>query len=460
MVNQADDAAVANQQSAGSSDASAVSTDCQICALAIQRKACTISCSTCAGTVHMACLLEQYKQSDVNLATYRNSLDWLKGLLLFSGLQYSCQACRNGNPPKSTCAGNSNLQQQQMHMAEEIRVVSLSADEASTQGSVQLRKELASLHNSVSVVSGSIDQLTQQFKELKTAVQSASNVSTSLPNPCQPKLPTYAEALSANSMKAAVAQAMKEQRQADCDEASVVVYGFPEEGCDEDQLQEMLHFLNCPRNIYRHYRIGRPVDRAASASISPRPIKLEFISNVDANLLLSNAKKLRREEYYSGVNISRWLTRDKMKEIKLLRQQCNALNKSQPEGQQFVVVSGRIMRRNRSGRLEAFNANASESSRYSSQSTSVPLGAATSSSSSVPLGGAVSTSSSSASLRGAVSSSSSSSSASAPLCGAAASLASSPHYATVSLCGAPISSTACTYSKNGAVGSQEAPSMQ
>ena len=58
----------------------------------------------------MSCLIDQYKQTDVTLAQSRNSLEWLKGLLLFTGLQYTCQLCRSGNPLKSTCNGNSDKQ--------------------------------------------------------------------------------------------------------------------------------------------------------------------------------------------------------------------------------------------------------------------------------------------------------------------------------------------------------------
>ena len=58
----------------------------------------------------MLCLIDQYKQIDVTLAQSRNSLEWLKGLLLFTGLQYTCQSCRSGNPLKLACTGNSDIQ--------------------------------------------------------------------------------------------------------------------------------------------------------------------------------------------------------------------------------------------------------------------------------------------------------------------------------------------------------------
>ena len=103
--------AVVSQQSAKGSDTSSTApTDCLMCASTVQRKAYAFSCATCPEAVHMSCLNDQYMQTDVTLAQSRNSLEWLKGLLLFTDLQYMCQLCRSGNPLKSACIENSDIQ--------------------------------------------------------------------------------------------------------------------------------------------------------------------------------------------------------------------------------------------------------------------------------------------------------------------------------------------------------------
>ena len=81
MPCQAGNSAVASQQSAGGGDASSTaSIDCIVYALVVQQsgsKACVIGCITCARAVHMSCLIDQYKQTDVTLAQSRNSFKWL-----------------------------------------------------------------------------------------------------------------------------------------------------------------------------------------------------------------------------------------------------------------------------------------------------------------------------------------------------------------------------------------------
>ena len=94
-----------------------------------------------------------------------------------------------------------------------------------------MREELASLQSSLAVVSNSINQLTKQISHLKGSILLAAQVI----NTCR-QLPgqrtSYADVLSANIVKTAVSQVMQEQKQAASDKASVVIYGFPEDGHD------------------------------------------------------------------------------------------------------------------------------------------------------------------------------------------------------------------------------------
>ena len=103
----------------------------------------------------------------------------------------------------------------------------------------------------------------------------------------------------------------------------------------------MFDFLCCHCAIVRCSRIGRQIN-----SLS-RPIKVELMSPGDVNHILSVTRRLRENEFYYGVNISKWLSREELERMKRLRKQCADLNsaskatgKSRPP---FVVISGRLM---------------------------------------------------------------------------------------------------------------------
>ena len=48
----------------------------------MHHKACSIACFTCNQLVHFGCIIDQYKLSVTSVAPLKNSLEWLKGLLL------------------------------------------------------------------------------------------------------------------------------------------------------------------------------------------------------------------------------------------------------------------------------------------------------------------------------------------------------------------------------------------
>jgi hypothetical protein len=53
----------------------------------------------------------------------------------------------------------------------------------------------------------------------------------------------------------------------------IALYGFPEEGHDKEQLQEILDYLGCACCIVSQFRVG-----LSARSNLPRPIKLELKS--------------------------------------------------------------------------------------------------------------------------------------------------------------------------------------
>ena len=86
----------------------ALSAPCIVCGDSIHHLAYVISYASCTGPTHMVCLTDLYKRSKTGIAQPKNSQEWLKGFIVFSGLQYTCHACRaNGNPLGPAKSGNS-----------------------------------------------------------------------------------------------------------------------------------------------------------------------------------------------------------------------------------------------------------------------------------------------------------------------------------------------------------------
>jgi len=192
--------------------------------------------------------------------------------------------------------------------------------------------------------------------------------SGNLPKQCHPQ--TYATAVSADILKNAVSEALKEQHKLNADRSSVVVYGFPEEGNDIPQLRDMLDFLGCRIDIIRSSRVGRSHHQTGNSSA--RPIKVELRSVSDVSIILSRANCLRDEAYYAGVHINKWLSQEEMKGVKALRSQCDTLNRERCDTSDhhkrkcYVVISGKIMKRDSSGRLQAYEVRQDSKSKNSS----------------------------------------------------------------------------------------------
>jgi hypothetical protein len=252
-------------------------------------------------------------------------------LLAHAGLLYRCSTCQH--QPSVRSGGNFST--------EGISTVD-------NMSNVEMRRDLSALQSSVSAMSSSIDQLTQQLSGIASRFPSSPpilDVSSSKSGP-----PTYADVVSASFVKAAVSEAIREHQQISANEVCIAVYGFPEEGHDKEQLQEMFDYLGCACCIVGQSRVG-----LSARSNLPRPIKLELKSATDANLLLSKARFLRRDDYYTGVFINKWLTQDEAKRVKHLREWCNSLNKKHPgkSGRKdFVVISGELKKRDSSGSLQ------------------------------------------------------------------------------------------------------------
>ena len=85
------------------------------------------------------------------------------------------------------------------------------------------------------------------------------------------------------------------------------------------------------------HRIGKKSD-------SSRPIKLFRKSQSDRNLLLNSTRQLKESSKYASVRCDRWLSKEKLDQVKSLRRRCKELNEKEVQNpsskKKYVVISG------------------------------------------------------------------------------------------------------------------------
>ena len=171
------------------------------------------------------------------LAQSRNSLEWLKGLLLFTSLQYTCQSCRNGNSTESTCIGNSDKQPSTPPAAiEEFKAQVIS-----------INHKLEQLFNRIH-----FDDVTE-FSYSPTAVYTSTK-SIAVTNP-----PSYAAVVSkalSTVVQSAVIQSLREQKAVDRNQSCIAIHGMREYGCDLSDVQELCRYLECKALVISALRVG------------------------------------------------------------------------------------------------------------------------------------------------------------------------------------------------------------
>ena len=89
---------------------------------------------------------------------------------------------------------------------------------------------------------------------------------------------------------------------------------------------------------------------------SPRPLKVDMRTLHDRDELLSSASQLMKSVLTKHIRISAWLSREDMAKVRSLREHCKVLNDSAPandkEIKPYVVISGRLMTRDKNGHLK------------------------------------------------------------------------------------------------------------
>ena len=121
--------------------------------------------------------------------------------------------------------------------------------------------------------------ITPDASALGTESSSATNVSN-------PHTPPHADIVASNMVKTVVNQTVMEQCKIASCNSCLVVYGFPEEGNDYDELVDMFDYLSCHCEIVRHQRMRY----AARCNSAGRPIKVELRSTSAITFILSHAK--------------------------------------------------------------------------------------------------------------------------------------------------------------------------
>ena len=84
-------------------------------------------------------------------------------------------------------------------------------------------------------------------------------------------------------VKTVVNQKIKEQQKVNNDRSSIVLFGFPEENKDRQELLSVFKFLDSCCEIIMYIRIGRTQKSVGC------PLKVVLKSSSDVNFVLSNA---------------------------------------------------------------------------------------------------------------------------------------------------------------------------
>ena len=293
---------------------------CQVCTEGIVSNQPNLRCVTCAKVCHLSCLVAAYKQkSGIPL---KNGIEWLAEFVEQTHLHFTCESCANQT------ANNS--------------VIGTGQDAA-------LAARVDDLNNQVSHISNEIASMSKVLSSMAASTMPSSSASTGADLAKAVVASTSYASVLTKSIKTAIA----EHKQADVDNCSIAVYGFPEGKSDYDELYDMFAFLGCRSEIVHYRRIGRPDNQRSKRQW--RPIKVTLRTASDCQYILSHASHLRDDAYYVGVFIGRWMSQEEASKLRDLRKRCDELNKGGTidcKGRKaYLVVSGKLMMRHPNGKL-------------------------------------------------------------------------------------------------------------
>ena len=172
----------------------------------------------------------------------------------------------------------------------------------------RLGRDIASLQNSYSVISASLNQIVLQICELKNniAISSVpiSNDAGSLATKTAPAV-SYANIVSssiAESVKSAVVVSMKNMDSITRDKSSVMFYGMPESKQDTREVKNVFKAMSVICELTACIRLGKRAD-----GVCPRPLEVIFSNTADKNRVLSAAKSLKVHAIFKKVCVSKFL---------------------------------------------------------------------------------------------------------------------------------------------------------
>ena len=332
-----------SQTSAG--DPASVTCICQ--PTMTHRNTTSIACSLCAKLTPLACLLHRYTGSS-GAAPLRNSLEWLQAFLSCCDFKFVCFDCQQTSGVHGKSAGSSvdNSKSSLEELVVTLRNLLLNIN-------VKIDKLQNDINNNKPLISNLMDCV----EEISLSDDKSSSNVIDHPACSTTGSTSYAHVLSKNIsdvVKNSVAESLKQQKMDDIENSSFVVFGFPEDRRDYFDLHELMEFLNCRGDIVSYSRIGR-----VAKLVQGRPLKVVLRLATDCEYVLTHANLLRKNDYYSGVYLSRWLSKDEMNKLKVLRLHCEELNKtcaSDVKGRKpYLIISGKLMKRESGGKLIKVN---------------------------------------------------------------------------------------------------------
>ena len=224
-------------------------------------------------------------------------------------------------------------------------------------------------------MSNDINQIGQQMVELQRYLQSsvqffappelsAVKVDKSAASATQPAIsppPTYASMVTktiTESVSKAVAANIRSHEAAARDRASAVFFGVSEMKRDSQDVTDILKAVAVSCLHIAAVRLGRRDSNAPADQ--PRPLKVIFGNATDRESVLGAAKKLKGHTLFGKVRISRFLSDDEMSKLKETRTQCKQMNEGVEGQKPYIVINGRIMKKQPDGKLQPVHQNDSK----------------------------------------------------------------------------------------------------
>ena len=180
---------------------------------------------------------------------------------------------------------------------------------------------------------------------------------------------TYAQVFSkklSETVKTTVANSFNKQRRDDRDQQSIVVSGLRKSKDDLKQAKKVLNAMGYESGVVKFARLGVPLltqlMNDGCNKVNRRPLKVQLLTSaVDCRYVVTHSSLLKDIPVFTKVWIDQFLSRDELNKVKILRKQCDDLNKDHLVGldnrKLFVARSGKLLKKDNNGQLTTFDTN-------------------------------------------------------------------------------------------------------